>query len=100
MKLTQFGKDIWITDEPVLPHTDNTDEGMLTYGYVLINTGYVLVYNGKVVQIPTGSFYEIDGKLIHQTIGEGLLALLIWDMPNYNLDKFKKELKIDPRNFF
>lgn len=98
MELFKFGEDIWITDKPVLPHTDSTADGMLTYGLILINTGYVLVYDGNVIQIPVGSVYEIDGRLMHQTVGCGILAILIWDMPDYSLSKFKADLLIDPRN--
>lgn len=99
MELFQFGEDIWITDKPIPRHIDSTAEGMLTYGLILINTGYVLVYNGEVMQIPVNSTYEINGRKPHCTIGQGILAVLIWDMPNYDLDKFKRELLLDPRNF-
>lgn len=98
-ELTQFGEDIWITDKPVLPHVDSTAEGMLTYGLILINTGYTLIYDGKEILIPVGSMYEIDGRKEHQTVGSGLLAILVWDMPNYSLEEFKEELRNDPRNF-
>lgn len=96
-ELTQFGADIWITDKPVAPHVDGTAEDCLTYGLVLINTGYVLVYGGKRVKIPPGSVYVIDGRKEHSTEGEGLLALLIWDMPEWTLDDFRRELKQDGR---
>lgn len=97
MELFQFGEDIWITDKPIAPHTDSTAEGNLTYGYILINTGYILVYDGKKVNIPTGSFYRIDGRKEHSTEGSGILAILIWDMPDWTLEDFKKELKKDER---
>lgn len=95
--MKQFGNDIWITDEPVLSHTDDTAEGMLTYGYILINTGYILIYDNKEIKIPVGSYYEIDGRKEHSTRGNGILVILIWDMPNWTLEDFKKELKKDKR---
>lgn len=70
---------------------------MLTYGLILINTGYVLVYGGKRVHIPVGSIYEIDGRKQHSTEGHGALALLVWDMPAWTVDDFIRELKADPR---
>lgn len=99
MKLTQFGDDIWITDEPVPLHTDSGAIGLLTYGFILVNTGYVLIYNGRQIEIPPGSIYEIDGNVEHETRGSGLLAILIWDMSEYSLDKFKAELRNDARKF-
>jgi hypothetical protein len=95
--MQQFGKDIWITDRPVLPHTDSTADGMLTYGLVLANTGYVLIYDGTKVEIPAGSTYIIDGRKEHSTEGQGILVLLIWDMPDWTLEDFKLELKLDGR---
>lgn len=97
MELHQFGEDIWITDKPVPPHTDGTAEGMLTYGFVLVNTGYVLIYDGKRYALPCGSIYAIDGRKEHSTEGEGLLAVLIWDMPAWTLNDFRRELKLDRR---
>lgn len=67
---------------------------MLTYGLVLANTGYVLIYDGKKIEIPTGSVYEIDGR---STEGKGVLVLLIWDMPDWTLEDFRRELKLDDR---
>lgn len=99
-ELVQFGEDIWITDKPVLPHVDSTAEGMLTYGLILINTGYVLIYDGKEIQIPVGSMYEIDGRKEHSTVGSGVLCILVWDMPGWNLEKFKLDLLKDSRNFY
>jgi hypothetical protein len=95
--LQQFGSDIWITDKPVASHTDSTAEGMLTYGLVLVNTGYVLNYGGKRLAMPAGSIYVIDGRKEHSTEGTGVLVLLIWDMPNWTADDFKRELKQDAR---
>lgn len=95
--LQQFGSDIWITDEPVLPHTDSTADGMLTYGLVLVNTGYTLIYAGRRIEIPAGSVYVIDGRKEHSTEGNGLLILLIWDMPNWTILDFRRELLEDSR---
>lgn len=95
--LQQFGDDIWITDEIVDLHTDKTENDNLTYGYILINTGYVLIYDEKEIDIPVGSIYRIDARKKHGTKGNGILAVLIWDMPNWTLEDFKKELKNDPR---
>ena len=44
---------------------------MLVYGLVLVNTGYVLVYDGKRVELPVGSVYEIDARKEHSTEGFG-----------------------------
>jgi hypothetical protein len=95
--LQQFGKDIWITDKPVPPHTDGTIAGNMVYGLVLINTGYDLIYEGKRIKIPSGSIYTIDGNKEHSTEGEGLLAVLIWDMPDWTVEDFKRELSRDIR---
>lgn len=96
-QLMQFGEDIWITDKPLAPHRDNTKAGMLTYGLVLLNTGYTMVYSGKLFNIPTGALYVIDGRLEHATEGSGLLVLLIWDMPNWTIMDFMGELMKDDR---
>lgn len=95
--LPQFGTDIWLTDQPIAPHTDSTADGMLTYGYIIYNSGYVLIHNGMEISIPTGSTYVIDGRIEHETKGEGLLILLIWDMPDYSIEEFKRELREDKR---
>lgn len=97
MKLEQVSKDIWITDEPVAPHTDGTAPGMLTYGLIMLNTGYVMVYDGRRFLIPAGCVYQIDGHKLHSTEGSGALAVLIWDMPDWSLANFRRELKQDVR---
>lgn len=95
--LYQLDEDIWITNKPVLPHVDSTAEGMLTYGFVLVNEGYLLIHGGNEIRIPAGTLYQLDGRIEHETRGEGLLALLIWDMPDWSLDIFRKELEKDKR---
>ena len=97
MELYQIGDDIWWTDKPVLPHTDSTAENMLTYGLILVNTGYRLNYDGIRIEIPAGSVYEIDARKPHSTEGSGYLAALIWDMPDWSPEIFIREIQKDPR---
>jgi hypothetical protein len=93
----QINSDIWVTNKPVEPHRDSTAEDMLSYGFILVNEGYVLVHGGNRFNIPSGTIYEINAREEHSTEGEGLLIVLIWDMPDYSLDLFEKELKEDNR---
>ena len=95
--IQQFGDDIWITDRPVAPHKDSTADDNLSYGYIIYNSGYILIHDGVEIDIPTGSTYVIDARIEHETRGEGLLIILVWDMPYYSIDKFKEELKQDIR---
>lgn len=96
-ELDKFSNDIWITNKPVPPHIDSTADDMLVYGFILINEGYALIHNKIKLEIPTNGFYRIDAKLEHYTVGSGILAVLIWDMPNWTLDDFKFYLLQDER---
>lgn len=99
-ELTQIGVDLWVTHMLVDPHTDNTAEGLITYGLVVANReGCLLRHGGFYYSIPAGTLYRIDGRIEHSTCGRhGLFAALIWDMPpGWELSDFAEELRRDCR---
>ena len=97
--LHQVGEDIWTCYAPVAEHVDNTTPGCLTYGFIIVNDPKVVLrYDGHDYPIPPGTLYCIDATAEHSTEGDfGLLAALIWDMPEYSFEKFEAELMADPR---
>lgn len=98
--LHKVGADIWVTWEPVDPHTDDTKDGLCTYGMILANDPQVLFVHGqKEYEIPPGTLYKMDGRIEHSTEGAcGLFAALIWDMPPvWTLADFANELARDER---
>lgn len=99
-EFTKLGSDVWVTWEPVAPHTDSTEDGLCTYGLILANDPQVrFVHGGKRWGIPPGTLYKMDGRVEHSTEGAcGLFAALIWDMPPaWNLADFANELARDGR---
>lgn len=98
--LTAMPPDIWLSQKPIAAHTDGTQEGLVTYGVVLINDAMnTLVHDGISYLVPAGTLYRFDGRISHETRGApGLFAALIWDMPPvWELPDFAAELLKDPR---
>lgn len=98
--LRKVGEDIWTTHEKIAAHSDSTANGLVTYGLILVNDpAVVFVHAGSHYDIPPGTLYRMDGRIEHSTEGPcGLLAALIWDMPNeWDLEGFAAELHNDKR---
>lgn len=101
--MTKVGGDMWVTYRPVSPHSDSTEDGLVTYGCVLINDAdYGLIHGGLTFDIPAGTLYRFDGRVTHEACAfdgkHGLFAALIWDMPPaWDLIDFNGELLRDAR---
>lgn len=99
-ELSHLPPDIWYSRRLIPSHTDSTDDGLVTYGCVLINDGnQVLLHGGQTYSAPAGTLYRFDGRIEHETLGQdGLFAALIWDMPPvWDLTDFAAELRRDAR---
>lgn len=93
--LHKVAEDIWTTYAPVEPHVDGTKDGLITYGFIIANDpSYTFVHGDREYEIPPGTLYRMDGRIVHSTRGGlGLFAALIWDMPpGWNLADFAAEL--------
>lgn len=96
--------DIWTTYNQVEAHTDNTWTGKVTYGLVIVNDAERrLFWRDKAWEIPPGTLYRLDGRIVHGTCDGapyGLFAALVWDIPwtdRWTLIDFGFELLTDKR---
>jgi hypothetical protein len=96
--------DIWTTYNRIEAHTDDTWKGKVTYGMVLANDAERKLFHGsRTWEIPAGSLYRLDGRIVHGTCDGapyGLFAALIWDTPwkeKWTLIDFIAELLKDKR---
>lgn len=86
--LTQIASDIWITNRGLCEHTDSTKDGLITFGYVLLNElNLRLVYGGSEFPLGQEEVYQIDARRPHSAEeplikSTGLFASLIWDLPS------------------
>lgn len=102
--LTKIADDVWCTGGPVASHFDNTEQGLIVYGLVLVNDiGLELHYRGGIFPLKPGDAYCINGHQDHAALpGVGkrdgkLFAARVWDIvPGLSLARFVEQAQKEP----